>query len=453
MTGGMRIGVARAPELLAAAFSLVIGGLLLSGQTLALAAVLGAPLVVVAFMRPLVALCGMTVFVPLEGFASLVPGAFTLPRLIGVVAFACFLGNRLLRREAVVLSPSARVFAAFVAWIFLSGFWAADATAAYTMVFVMFQLLLFYVMTANLMPDGGALRLVLTCYVAGCLIASAWAMRNYAEQSFATNLQRVSAVDDMNPNDFARLVGFGLLAGVYLLFESPSRWVRQAVLLSLPVLFVGLALSKSRGAWLAFAAALLVMFALVRKTTRVYTAAALVLLVLGGTIAGGVRAGYFDDDFGKRFEQTTSGKDPTAQRADIWKVGVALFRNNPVVGVGFNNFHVRFNDYLGSVHTDVFPGFDKDPHNVFLSVAGESGIVGFVLFMALFGILGRAIVRAPPSFGRAAAAAFLVFTVVAGFSGTDHIRKWFWIALLAGLTLATRETDADPDRQPDVPAA
>lgn len=454
MTGGLRIAATpRTPELLAAGASLLLGVLLLSGQTLALAALLGAPLIVIAFMRPLVALCGMMVFVPLEGFASLVPGAFTLPRLIGVVAFACFLGNRLLRRESVVLTPSARYFAAFIAWIFLSGFWAADAAASYTMVFVMFQLLLFYVMTGNLVPDRAALRLVLACYVAGNVIASAWAMRNYADQSFATNLQRVSAVDDMNPNDFARLVGFGLLAGVYLLFDSPSRWLRQSVLLSMPVLFVGLALSKSRGAWLAFAAALLVMFALVRKTPRVYTAAALVLLVLGGTVAGGVKAGYFDDDFEKRFEQTTSGKDPTAQRADIWKVGLALFRNNAVLGVGFNNFHVRFNDYLGSVHTDVFPGFNKDPHNVFLSVAGETGLIGLALFMALFGILGRAVVRAPPGWGRAVAAAFLVFTVVAGFSGTDHIRKWFWIALLAGLTLVTKDIDADPDRKPNVPAA
>lgn len=454
MTGRLRWErLPHAPELAAALASLVIGAVLLSGQTLVLAGVIGAPLVVVAFLRPLVALAGMMVFVPLEGFASLVPGAFTLPRLIGVVAFACFVGNRFMRREAVLFTPSARVFAAFVAWIFLSGFWATDRTAAYTMVFVVFQLWLFYVMTGNLVVDRATLRLVLLAYVIGCVVASVWAMRNYADQAYATNLQRVSAVDDMNPNDFARLVGFGLLAGVYILFDSASRWVRQLVLVALPVLFVGLALSKGRGAWLAFTVALLVMFALVRKTPRVYTAAGLVVLVLGGTVVAGIRAGYFDDNFSKRFEDTASGKDPTAQRADIWKVGLALFRDNPVAGVGFDNFHVRFNDYLSSVHTDVFPGFNKDPHNVFLSVAGETGIVGFAIFMAFIGILVRAIVRAPPSWGRAVAAGFVVFTLVSAFSGTDHIRKWFWTALLAALTLVTRDFDADLDRQPDVPAA
>lgn len=436
----------RLPEITAGALSLVAALVLLSDRPILVAGAFAVPMTIAAFAKPVLALAAMAAFIPLEGFASLVPGNFTLPRLIGLVAFACFLGNALLYRKGLAVGASTRWFAAFVAWGFLSGFWAADATAAYTIVFVLFQLLLFYVMAANLLDSPASLRLTLGAYVAGAAVAALWGMRNHADHSFATNLERVSAVENMNPNDFARMLGFGMLCALYVAFDSGSKWVRQAAVTALPVLFVGLVLSKSRGAWMAFAASLAVLFLFSKKTPRIYAAAALVMFLLGATVAAGFRLGTFDESLRERVEQTTDGNDPTAQRADIWKVGLQLFKANPVAGVGLGNFPVRFNEYLGSVHTDVFPGFDKDPHNVILSIAGETGITGLVCFAALLAIVVRHLRRAPQGLHRAMGAAVLSFTLVAGFSGSDHIRKWFWLALLMALLLAQRRPDARTGR-------
>jgi O-antigen ligase len=432
----------RIPVLAAGLLSFVLAVSLVSERYEVLGLLFGVPVLVGAFLYPVIALAGMMIFIPLEGFASLIPGSFTLPRLIGLLAFACFLGNYLLQRKKINLDLSSKLFGMFVLWSFLSALWAADASAAFVMIFVMFQLFLFYAMCGNLLRDDGGLRITLFFYVAGCSIASVLAMQNFTEASYATNMQRVSAVEDMNPNDFARMVGFGLLVNLFLLFDSKARWMRNLVILAFPLLLIGLILSKSRGSWLAFLVALVAVFVVLRKTPKVYLAGLGVVMMLLVSIVAGFQLGYFDEGLQERLEQTTDGKDPTAQRTDIWKVGLVLVKNNPVMGVGFNNFHVRFNDYLSGVHTDVFPGFDKDPHNVFLSVLGETGLVGFALFGGIFYVLFVAIRRGGRTWDNAIATAIVIFTLIAGFSGTDHIRKWYWISLVAALVLAKRKNDA-----------
>jgi O-antigen ligase len=431
--------------LAAAVLSVMVAVLVVSGQFLALLALGGLPLLMAAFLQPIFALFPMMIFVPIEGFGSLVPGSFTLPRLLGVLTFACFIGNYLIQRKKIRMDTTSKLFAWFVGWCFLSTFWAADRGEAYVILFVVFQLLVFYVMCLNLLVDPQHLRLTLFFYILGCLISSLWAMKNYNTHSFATNLERVSSVQDMNPNDFARMVGFGLLANLFLLFDANSKWLRNFTLTAFPILLAGLVLSKGRGAWLAVMAALVTIFWVVEKTPRVYLAAILVVLLSVGTLGVGLHFGYLDDSFQERLEETANGNNPTAERADIWKVGMALVRGNPILGVGLNNFHVRFNEYQHTVETDVFPGFNKDPHNVFLSVLGETGVIGFVLFMGIFWVIVQNIRKAGRSWDTAMAAAFMVFTFVSAFSGTDYIRKWFWISLVVSLLLAKRQWHARID--------
>lgn len=439
----MNLGAA-APWL-AAALAAIVAMTVVSGQLVPMAVFLGAPVLVFFFLQPLAALAAMLAFVPIEGFASLVPGSFTLPRLLGLVAFACFAGNMLMRGRQLKVDAGAKMFFAFIAWGFASSFWAADREAAYSLVFILLQLALFYVLCLNLLESPLAMRIALGSYIAGCAVSSLWAMRNFDSHAFATRqLQRVSSVEDMNPNDFGRMVGFGLLANLFLLLDAPTRWMRYAAWAAFPPLLIGLVLSKGRGAWMAFAVALLVLFWRLPKSRGTYYAAGALFGVFALTAVAGFELGYFDKSLEDRFSETM-GRDPTAQRTDIWKVGLHLVFANPIAGVGFNNFPVRFNDYMHGVETDVFPGFNKDPHNVFLAAAGETGLIGFSLFIGIFIILYRALARAPNTVSVAMACAFLAFTLVAGLSGTDYIRKWFWFSLAASQLLAVRSSHAHID--------
>jgi O-antigen ligase len=430
------------PLVLAVLIASAVGYAIAADKWLYAAVPFMAPLAVAAFMRPVIGLCAMFVFIPIEGWGSVIPESVTLPKLIGFLTFGCFAANLIAMKKPLKVDMSVRWFTALIVFIFFSTFWAQDKEAAYFLTWVLFQMFLLYVLCINLLDQPEHLRWALLAYLMGCVFSAGMALQNFNNEEFATStLSRVSSVEGMNPNDFGRMMGFGLIAGLFLLFDQSAKWMRWAVAAIYPILALGLVLSKGRGAWMAFIVAMAVVFWRVKKTVRVYAAAAIVIMLTLLTGAIGIHYGYFDETFEERWNETVEGGDPTAQRVDIWRVGFALIRDNPIAGVGVNNFKSRFNDYLFTVRVEVFPGYDKDAHNIFISMLGDVGIVGFTMFMGLFATAIYGIRRAGMTWPAAVATAIIAFLFVAGFSSTDYIRKWFWIALATGVLLARRKDD------------
>jgi O-antigen ligase len=102
----------------------------------------------------------------------------------------------------------------------------------------------------------------------------------------------------------------------------------------------------------------------------VLTMAVIGMLVLAGLndrTSGAYRPGELDD---------------SAQgRLDIWEAGVRMTADNPAFGVGFGQFGANYGSYRAS--GAVGPRGWRAPHNSFVQVAGETGLVGFIPFMAL----------------------------------------------------------------------
>lgn len=70
----------------------------------------------------------------------------------------------------------------------------------------------------------------------------------------------------------------------------------------------------------------------------------------------------------------------TLRMEDI-EEGLAIFQENPVFGVGFGNMGTRIRDVdesSGAAVTRIYTG-----HSIFVNILGETGIVGFLLFIVL----------------------------------------------------------------------
>ncbi len=72
-------------------------------------------------------------------------------------------------------------------------------------------------------------------------------------------------------------------------------------------------------------------------------------------------------------------------RLYAWKAGLDSFVDNPVLGVGWDNFYAAFNAHydprlLRGGFTETF--FDR-PHNVFVQFLAETGVIGFVAYIVL----------------------------------------------------------------------
>jgi len=185
------------------------------------------------------------------------------------------------------------------------------------------------------------------------------------------------------------------VGGVVLLRRA---WRGLAALAAVSVLLMILVL-QSRAAWLAvlagFAAGVGVLlvqparFNLSRRVRNRLVAACLAGLV---ALAGGIATAPADNVFAQRFRSIfVAPADPAALpreggRLMIWGITSQMIADHPLTGVGAGNFTVRLHEYFGdddldfsNVHTNWV-----QPHNDFLWVFVEKGVLGIVLFVGLF---------------------------------------------------------------------
>ena len=70
-----------------------------------------------------------------------------------------------------------------------------------------------------------------------------------------------------------------------------------------------------------------------------------------------------------------------------------MFMNHPLLGVGLNNFSSQYQDYTKTL--GLAPSAtQRSPHNLYLEVAAEQGVIGLIVFIALIFLAMRSVLHA-----------------------------------------------------------
>ena len=186
-------------------------------------------------------------------------------------------------------------------------------------------------------------------------------------------------VDPANPNVMAGSLVLLLPLAVGLLtfsWRSLRAWER---LLTLAFLLTGsiiLLLTQSRGAWIAFGCALAVLVILRFRRGWV---AVLILALVGVLIAAGLGV---DRVISALAGGTTPGG--MAGRIEVWSRALYMVQDFPFTGIGIGAFtEVADRLYPFLLYA---PETMEHAHNLFLQVAVDLGLLGFVAWLAvLFG--------------------------------------------------------------------
>ncbi|MFG2552950.1 O-antigen ligase family protein [Streptomyces sp. NPDC048581] len=210
----------------------------------------------------------------------------------------------------------------------------------------------------------------------------------------------IRAVGTFGPSDvmgMANVVSCGVVAATGLALGTrarrlgvppPEGWGRVVAAGCALALLVPLALSFSRGAWIATAVVCgaQLLLAGVRRAAKVFAAAVAVSVVLVGGL--GVGAAAVQERLTSITQVADAPDQSVVDRYTLWAAAAGMWRENPVTGVGLKAFpahrdgHASLALSSGSDTEGAGQAFRRQPllspHNMYLLILSEQGLLGLL---------------------------------------------------------------------------
>ncbi len=175
-----------------------------------------------------------------------------------------------------------------------------------------------------------------------------------------------------DPNDLALVLLYPMAFAIATFLEkSLSKFERFFSFSTFCILLYALLATQSRGGLLGFlAVASLFAYNRIRSKVLLFSGGGICVVILF------IFAGISERASGGAAE---AGIDESAMgRLYAWEAAWNMALDNPVLGVGINNFYYNYFSY--STHWD---GLNHAVHSTWFGVLAESGFVGFILFVSL----------------------------------------------------------------------
>lgn len=159
-----------------------------------------------------------------------------------------------------------------------------------------------------------------------------------------------------------------------LLHHARTAWYAA----SAGVMTIALALTLSFGGYLAVAAGTIFLWWMLphgRLKRR---------LLVGGIVAAVISVLVIVQTPNFRQHFDFSGRSSGSARMQIWVTSWALIRQDPWFGVGPNNFEPAYREELPKHYFPPLEWLVAQPHNLYLALWLETGLLGLAAFLALF---------------------------------------------------------------------
>lgn len=353
---------------------------------------LGLAAVVALLYAPLIFLdlpLGLTLWTPLTFLESLeLP--WSGPAVISVLLLAAWIGTLSATRQA-----RAAVFAnqrwvlwsvvLYLLWITFSVLWSENTGLALEGVEEWLISAVVFVVVATTIANRRYVRAMLWAFVLGgaasVLVGLATTGLAPAPSAIVSSTQaegRLLAGGVSDPNYLAAGVVAGAVLAGGLFVTSRRTGARVVLAVSIVILILGEVVSESRGGLLAAAGAALTAL-IVFKRQRLAVGSIIAIVVTVGALFLVAQPSAW-----QRISHFNGGG---SGRTELWKVAWRVASEQPVIGVGLDNFVTQEAKYVRQpgVLTSVELIAEKPHvvHNQYLEAYTETGIVGFVLLISM----------------------------------------------------------------------
>jgi O-antigen ligase len=307
------------------------------------------------------------------------------------------------------------------------------------------QLILVLWMLWELASSVDRQRGLMTAFVFGAYVSAFETFKVFAHS--AGSMARFSA-GGLDANDLAMMLALAVPMAWYLgmTHRRPIlRWICRAYV---PVGVLTVGLTGSRGGMITTTMALLIIPLSMTRLTPGRLITAFTMLLAAGTLA----VAYVPETTIQRL--ASAGTEVEAARfggrGKLWRAGLDVFPAKPIMGVGTGGYKTAITPQLGPAA--------QVAHNSYLSVLIEQGIVGFSLYMLMFGAALTSVIKLP-TLERRFCLVLMGTLALAMFPLTWEDRRpvWFTLGTLVGFSqailVAWRAAAARPVMVGTVPAA
>jgi O-antigen ligase len=342
-------------------------------------ALLAIPLAAELYERPQVALAAIALFLPVVDLLPPIP----IPGLNAqtFVSLAAILGTASLRSKTPERVPYAGMFwvlAVFtileIAQTLLTTNLVAKEVLTQSKNWIGYLPLFFY--SARAAREGWARRLIVAAVAASAAMCALNSVATFVLKGGGERLRSGGLVGNQ-PNIYGGYLAMVLPLLVALVLNGTGgKMSRLMATAGASLGFFALIFTKSRGAWLAFAAALIAMIVLKRQAKLL--ALCLIFALFAGTLMPSAFWTRLDDTWeDESAQRTETGLDASTQsRITQWEAFPTMFWDSPVLGHGLWTFPwVIFE----------FGLYDRpiSPHSSILRFGVEFGVFGLILYFIL----------------------------------------------------------------------
>ncbi len=397
-------------------------------------------LVMVILRWPYLGIVIILASLPLVDILPSFPEVSSVIPLLGGVTLVSFLINSLVLKKVKpdfrLQLPSALIPGLLFLFWTLSNFSAAITPApdGRFWIFTYIQLWILAWLTSLLLKNSKQVHILMWgFFLAGVISASYAGAEGVVGLTVKTSVRSEGLA--VGVNSAARYFLIALMFAYFLLTQQKKKIVRLLITMGILILVYGVFVTVSRTGLLLLAAGIgLLLIQNLGTKNKIYIfILAFSSLILVWFLADNIVA-IFQSISGSIF----AGTDTVGIRYGLWQAGLRMWANNVITGVGIGQF------------SEVLPFYGWDllrpryltlgPHNMYIAVLSETGLVGILFFLAMFALslyfLFQATHSEIPQVKELARAWIitLVLILMAGITKQDQYDKLTW--LVVGVSVA-----------------
>lgn len=353
-----------------------------------------------------------------------------LPLLLALGTLVSLIWNLYIRKLEFFMVREHKIFLIFLGCVTIGLFFATNRTVSiesYTGTFIKIAIMVFAL--SWMLTQEKAYNLLNIMVLGSGTVVALKALHNKAlglELLEGTRVTIGNSIGSIlgDPNDLSLVLLFPASFALAQVLTPKSHWfLRVAGLIIFVLIIAAVIATQSRGGMLGILAVMAVFGSQIIRSKVVLGMIGFVALL--GLFAV---AGVADRKSGGAHEE---GIDESAMgRLHAWSAATRMALDNPLTGVGLDNFYQNYFDY-----SKFWDGKNHAVHSTWFGVLAESGIIGFSFFITLVILTGRKAYktffyfkhtpRSPPI---AHATSWAVLSGLAGFctSGTFLTMGFHW---------------------------